>query len=701
MPSKNNNNTTIPLESFSLTAVPASTHNIVWSPDAELAVGCDDCVFIFLPEFSSDPLTSGPHLEVPRQYNDAALRFPSVEHRHPELNRPLFETVKQEFPEFEYVPGGGGSGIITGQGSSMNHCVALEWSPSGLGRMKRSALAVLTGAGALTIYCEGASDGMNTSKIRGRNPRSLRPWIAVWGVGAGLLLPRAEGHEAEYSKEYVTAFAWAKDTNDRGAFMAYATDDGEVVIVSVQSKHDSDANHGDSGLWRVEEVARFIAESPHPKLDPTDPDYSPSESSFSLSWSPWLKRGFSKTSMISYVAHNYVGFREVTVNWPRKGMVTPRVTVSAVDNDGVCLHLAPDAFVVWEDLIWTIGSSKVGRGIIATPAKAQAFEVAFDRKEPEIASHTTDECDTTYPKAKDDGITQNPITATHENDAWYQTNLSLPPNPEGGAIGPKWATEINQIIEHQLPRALAHRLDSGLASVKSDGGSDGSDNEMDDDEKSEFDAGDAMAGLDTEDQVHVNRVRIWGMTASPGGGVTAAFITQYGTMWPQRDTFAGHKCRVLFGRYDNRTEQSEEVDTALAMKKLSTEARTWEWMYGGGPPVAGVGGGIPTPTQERDKRRALKDHFEMVSRSQVCPFCDLPLEPVGTSMRCQEGHLLDTCAATGLPILAPGMSRICSVCGSKCLKLKDLIAMAPQLKEIITGEISAELCGGCGGKFIN
>ncbi|KAI1775522.1 transcription factor IIIC subunit delta N-term-domain-containing protein [Hypoxylon cercidicola] len=712
MPSKNDN--ILPLESFSLTAVPASTHNIAWSPDAELAIGCDDCVFIFLPEFSTDTFTADHGSEVSRQYNDAALRFPSVEHRHPDLNRHLFGTAEQEFPEFEHVPGGGGSGTITGQGSSMNHGVALEWSPSGLGRMHRSVLAVLTGAGAITVYCEGASDGMNGSKLRGRSARSLRPWVAAWGVGAGLLIPRADGQESEYSKEYITAFAWARDTDGRGTLMAYANDDDEVVILSVQAKHDSNATPGDCGQWRVEEVARFVAEGPHPILDPTDPDYSPSGSSFSLSWSPWLKRGSSKTSMISYVANNYVGFREVTVSWPRKEMVAPRVKCGASDSNGVCMHLAPDAFVVWEDLIWTIGSSKVCRGMIATPAKAQAFQVAFDSNEPEIASHTTDECGTTYPEAEGDGPSQNPITetpsyslvrlsATHENDAWYQTNLPLPPNPEDGVVGPKWASDINQIVEHQLPRALANRLASDLTSVRDEEGSDDGDDEMEEEEeeRSEFDPNDAMAGIDTEDQVHVNRVRIWGMTASPGGGVIAVFATQYGTMWPGRDTFAGHKCRVLFGRYDSSTEQTEEANSVLAMKKLSTEARAWEWMYGGGPPVAGVGVGMSTPAQERDKQRALKDHFATVSRSQVCPFCELPLAPVGKSSRCQRGHILDTCATTGLPILAPGLSKMCNVCGSKCLKPEDLVVVAPQLKDIIMGEISSEFCGGCGGKFVN
>lgn len=267
MPSRHNN-TILPLESFSMVAVPASTHNIAWSPDAELAIGCDDCVFIFLPDFTTD-ISSKTGGDISRQYSEAALRFPSVEHRHPDLNRPLFDATDEEFPAFEHVPGGGGSGVITSQGSSMNHGVALEWSPPGLGRMGRSALAVLTGAGVVTVYCEGASDGMtaSSSRLRGRGARSLRPWMAAWGVGGGLLLPRAGGHDAEYSKEYVTAFAWARDTEGRGALMAYANDDGEVVVVSVQSKHDLNAKPGDCGMWRVEEVARFDAEGPHPRLD--------------------------------------------------------------------------------------------------------------------------------------------------------------------------------------------------------------------------------------------------------------------------------------------------------------------------------------------------------------------------------------------------------------------------------------------------
>ncbi|KAI2465020.1 hypothetical protein F4781DRAFT_410928 [Annulohypoxylon bovei var. microspora] len=724
MSSENRKDNILPLESFTLTAVPSSTHNIVWSPDAELAIGCDDCVFLFIPDYTIPKSQKGRDPGVVRQYNDVALRFPSVEHRSPELNRPLFDLVGQEFPDFEFVPGGGGSGPVTSQGSSMNHLVALEWSPCGLGRMSRSALAVLTGAGTITVYCEGASDSKNAFKPRGRSARTLKPWVAAWGVGAGLLLPAAKGHQVEYTKEYITAFAWARDTDGYGALLAYANDDDDIVIVSVQARHDSNATPGDRGQWRVEEVARFTGAGPHPKSNQSDPDFSPSGSSFSLSWGPWLKRGTSKTSMISYVAKDYVGLRQVTIKSRHLGMTSPNVKVDKVDADGVCLYLAPDAFVVWEDLIWTIGQSKVCRGIIATPMLAKAFQVSFDDSQSgKMARHTTYECDSTYSELEGDIPTQNPITgliihppslsqttttpsyslvrlsATHENDAWYQTNLPLPPNPEDGIVGPRWATEINQIVEHQLPRAMAYRAVVDGGSIGSEAISD-EDDEMDAEslEGSEYDPDENFAGIDTEDQVHINRVRIWGMTSSPGGGVTAVFMSQHNTVFYGRDTFAGVKCRVLFGRHDSSADKNEEALTTLAMKKLSTEAKTWEWMYGQGPPVPGVG---TSNIQTSEDRNALKDHFELVARQQPCSFCELPLEPKGKLCQCEQGHLFVTCATTGLPILAPGLSRTCGVCGSKCLNRDNLIIMAPQLKDIIMDEISDELCGSCGGKFVN
>ncbi len=55
--------------------------------------------------------------------------------------------------------------------------------------------------------------------------------------------------------------------------------------------------------------------------------------------------------MISYITKDYVGFRKITIKGPHSDMQAPEVIASHVDINGVCLYLAPDAFVVWEDLV--------------------------------------------------------------------------------------------------------------------------------------------------------------------------------------------------------------------------------------------------------------------------------------------------------------------------------------------------------------
>lgn len=250
------------------------------------------------------------------------------------------------------------------------------------------------------------------------------------------------------------------------------------------------------------------------------------------------------------------------------------------------------------------------------------------------------------------------LSATSEKDDWHQTNLPLPPNPETHEREPRWATEIEQSVQHQLPRRLAFQM---MYNPDSAGQEDGNDNEDEVDDESDYgsyaesdkggdgdgDGGDiaGMRGLDTSDQVHTTRMRIWGMASSPGKGVTAVFVSPHSTLKPDRITFGGMKCKVLFGRHI-RTENAEDLPP---LRKLSTEARMWEWLYGDGAPVPGFDG---SPDGSHAGDTELKKRAAEVARSRPCPFCEARITPNGTGSVCANGHIFGT---SGLCLaMAPG-----------------------------------------------
>ncbi|KXJ88282.1 transcription factor IIIC subunit delta N-term-domain-containing protein [Microdochium bolleyi] len=732
----------LPLETLELPALPLNTHNIAWSPDLELAVGADDSVYIFLPHFSAlSPADSSGNagLGPKRQYHEIALHFPATEARSPEINRRLFDAVAKEFPEIDegvYPSLNAGQGPIARTGGTLNHVVALAWSPCGLGRMKRSVLAVLTGNGTIAIYCESSLPSNAPSlAIRGRKARTLRPLLVPWCVGNGCHVPVTAAGQAASSQEdslphnleYITSMAWAQQLHapSDGALLAYMTDDDEVVILAVQAQHGTlESGHGPGGDWRVEEVARFFAGGPHPLIDPLDPDFVPFGTPFALKWSPWIAQGGSKTSLVSYISRNYVGFRRVTIqdNWA--SMESPAVDVGSSDVEGMCQHLATDAFVTWEDKVWEEQGNHILRGIVASPFSIQAFQIPLnsDGVKEQIPPHMTEHCGTTYaPVGVDRSLNpitglvihssstleQNPtplfslvrLAATHLNDDWYQTNLPLASDAK---TRPAWATDILHAVGHNLPRSLAYLPRKSFAADDSD-----PEEESDEDEDYEDwdpeafnedfagDLGPVKPSEDAMSRVHTTRMRIWGLLASPGGGSMAVFATEHDTIKPERSTFAGLRCKILFGQ--TRHADSDGQDgVANNEHKLSTEAQAWDWMYGGGSAPPGTNAAIYDFGSDMLKSRLMD-----VSAAQKCPFCDASVIPTETHSRCTSGHTFETCAATGVPILEPGISNTCGVCSSKCLRvdvLDKMLVQLPQRQEILA-MISPTFCGRCGGKF--
>lgn len=199
---------------------------------------------------------------------------------------------------------------------------------------------------------------------------------------------------------------------------------------------------------------------------------------------------------------------------------------------------------------------------------------------------------------------------------------------------------------------MAYRYYNPDGATKSESDAGGSENEednsmLDDDEDDEFEdfdsdeengkatfvdeLNDPFEGME---MINPNRLRIWGMAASPGSGVVAVFATLYSTIKPERYTFAGLRCRVMFGK------SLAPVDSAFfSTRKLSTEARAFEWMYGDAPPVPGVGLPNGTSAETTSKQQALREAFKHVAEKAKCALCDAKLEVRAGTSRCPKGHV--------------------------------------------------------------
>ncbi|KAL2267129.1 hypothetical protein VTJ83DRAFT_4406 [Remersonia thermophila] len=560
-------------------------------------------------------------------------------------------------------PRGAGYGPITGTGSSMNHVVAVGWSPSGLGVNRRPVLGVLTGAGTLAVF----GDGGGSTRILPRanqgmlQRRELNAWIVLWGVGERLVLP---GQQTEVS-EYLRAFAWAAEVGPGQALLATANDVKEVAVVSVQCVHDALASRppgaasseeaeegmGEEAVWLVREVARFKAEGPHKPSNPLDPDWVPHGTSFGLRWSPWLETADSRTCVLSYIDRNYVGFRRITIRNPWVKGEAPNLEVEDRDMYGICLHLSTDAFVEFEDAIWTHGDTMSCRGLISTGFSLRPFEVAL-RGGPMAAPgpHKVWDCRTAY---RDDGsdASQNPIcdliihppdlsnptpvplytlvrmTATSTTQDWYETNVPAPDDLDADPR-PQWVRTIAQKLDVRIPADmhLTRNYDddsfsegSGSDSDDEDdeeGGHDGDVDDDDDDDEEEEEDGDDDEDLDMEDdaeghqgtriyskggeatvhempEIHPHRFRIHGLTLSPGGGVVAALVSSHSTQHPERGGWHTVKSSVLFGHRSRRLRRLREVAAQLEQ---------WKAAYGGG------GGGSTIPIHPDLLEQMLADN---------------------------------------------------------------------------------------------
>ncbi|TQV98876.1 hypothetical protein V2A60_007424 [Cordyceps javanica] len=736
-----------PLQSLSLPSRPLTSHAISWSCDAELAIATLEGIHIFLPEY---PRNSSDGEKPPSERYATSPQFPLFIQTSgslrpdPAINAQLclFAGVR-ELPPPPPPPGGAdgaggfpgvGSGPITAAGASLGQIIRVEWSPSGLGSNLRPVLAALSGHGAITCfgeYVDLCKGGSTTTQVR-----SFKNWRVLWGLGARLPLPMfgAErpaqlGGDVAIMNERITAFSWAKEILPGRALLAYETDDADVVVMAVQF-YSRDSTPDEKG-WDIREVARFDASGPHVAKDALDPDFASSSSAFSLKWSPWVTHEGKQIAALSYIAHNHVGFRRVVLEDFWKQGHTPSIKIEDHDMKGICLSLSTDAFLEWENISWNDDGVLNIRGIIASPFILYPFQIPVTGSlSAAIPPHTTRLCSTTYPSQE---VPTNPITGliihhadpsskppaphyslvrqscTATNQDWFQTTL-----PEDVMPIPQWAEDLGQRSVRQISLTRALR---GKDIDSDDSDSDDMDGEQDAPDRDRLDTEGpgigAVADGDvqmrepdvSERRVHPRRFRLWGLAASPGDGCTAAVVSKYSTQHPSRRD----RAEVMFGWYVPGEVEDEVAGEKTIPPppppppppaKATTEARVWEWMYGRGPEVPGTTTAadiLPLASSLNSLRRQFRDVLPRIR----CVFCDTAVREQGAEAVCEKGHSFATCVSSGMPIMAPGISRVCAVCGLRCLQAAELHKLAKEhLGHDVTLDMHAETCGGCGGKFI-
>ncbi|KAL6881363.1 transcription factor IIIC subunit delta N-term domain-containing protein [Trichoderma novae-zelandiae] len=696
-----------PLQTLSLTSRPSSPHALAWSCDAELAVATQECIYVFLPDFLG-PDADADERDASQYQFSLSLQPSAVISPSPRINGQLCAQAGVKLPGLRTGEEGSfkgvGNGTVTGAGAALGQVIRLEWSPNGLGCNLRPVLMALTTAGSLVTFGEQAdSQSAATSSMR---TRTFKNWRVLWGLGAKLPIPDPTSNDGfRTMDERIVSFSWAKEIAPGRALLAYLNDAGQIVVASIQYHRRGDASKRGSDkewIWTLTEHVRIHGQGPHEEAtDPQDPDFSPQGSIFSLKWSPWLIEDGYRTATLAYLAKNHVGFRRIVLygEWERGEL--PDVVSERSDTTAICLPLSSDALLEWEDAVWTEGDARTARGIVTTPLSVKSFQVALNGVLSEPSHpHSIWECASAY--ANPDEMSTNPITglivhdpdpdnkppipyyslvrlsATPTNLDWYQTNLP-------GDNLPQWVEDIGVQNARLVTRAAA------LYGVDSD-------YDSDDDEGEDKTMQDAPpAPPDSVLQVHPYRFRLWGLAKSPGDGCTAVLASKHDTQHPDRRGVSNvHFDWQVWADADDKPHRVRPIP-----KPLTTEGRVWEWMYGLGDDVPGV-----SPGQKRSSRRQqaspLRALFKEAAEKLPCVFCDARLSIQDDVATCKNRHAFAVCATTGIPIMAPGISRVCGVCKMRCLTVSELEKLAEEHIGSVegVGDAQGEVCGGCGGKFV-
>lgn len=244
-----------------------------WSCDAELAVATAEAVYVFFPEYPGVDEDTAPVADNALLHHhqfSSYLQLEGIFRPDPVVNARLCELADVRIPPinvlgelWRHSTRSVAGRDVTGRGGSVSHIVSVEWSPSGLGANLRPVLTVMMTSGE--VLAVGEVLDTTTAASAGLRARSTKMWRVLWGLGAGLPIPDEEQAGAYRTMDdRIKSFAWAREMAVGWGLLAYATDEEDIVIMSIRRHIRSKPNSTDTeDIWQVSEAARFDARSPH------------------------------------------------------------------------------------------------------------------------------------------------------------------------------------------------------------------------------------------------------------------------------------------------------------------------------------------------------------------------------------------------------------------------------------------------------
>jgi len=298
--------------SVTIQAWPQAFDCLSWSADCDVAVAAGENVDVLIPKVRFD----GKRDDLEEsQWHRSRVQVNLFTAREVPYVRPL-----------------GFDNFSIGEEQSLSNAVTVRWSPTGLAKHRRCALAVLTANHVLSIW---ASDA---------HPKDPQSWKRVLVVNHGLqqyfesldVLQEDVQDERVLTKlrTRVRSFGWSPNPRDAtsslkhrrsGAFwpgglhfLAVANDNNEIVVLEVLSPYKSLISPRLE--WSIKVCTHFNASHPVVDDDSTSLPSVLSPQTFieHLAWSPWVEAAHVEA------AHNGDGKLRSNIAYIRKSQLSVR-----------------------------------------------------------------------------------------------------------------------------------------------------------------------------------------------------------------------------------------------------------------------------------------------------------------------------------------------------------------------------------------